>query len=144
MYYTSILIIDANVDDYSVALFSPSTAQKWQFDCETKICEIPGVSPFTYNISIIKQDYESEMVSMKIRPRAKESLVIALEKKVRLKLTEPSVIEAETNAEKIQRLRDENLYYFIESLSNDRVFKMRQDADQLDILLVHGEVTKDL
>lgn len=110
VYYTATIKIDANVSGYSVELFSKSTAQKWSHQCPEKICTIEDVSPFEYNISIVKENYESEVWSVKISPRRTEEFIIQLEKKV--ELTEVTLIEVvEWNKEKIQRLRDEKLYY---------------------------------
>lgn len=110
VYYTATLVIDANVGNYRVELFSSATAGKWSHECETQRCVIPEVSPFEYTISIIKEDYETKIISAKVSPRRQESIVVQLEKRADLVSFE-KVEVVETNKQKIQRLREENLFY---------------------------------
>lgn len=118
VYYTSTLIIDSNVTDYKVELFSKSTAQKRSTDCKQERCTLTDVSPFQYNISISKPEYETQVIPMKVRARKKEELYIKLEKKVRLESLQLEKI-AETPKEKIQRLREQNRYYAVFQADTD-------------------------
>jgi len=126
VYYTATLTIDANVDDYKVELFSLGTAQKWIHDCPEAECVIAGVSPFDYNISISKADYETKVIPAKIGARGKESIIVQLEKKVSLVSLDTEIVQ-ETNREKIQRLREENLYYARFKISEDAILSFKQE-----------------
>lgn len=98
--------------DYQVELFSKSTAQKRKEVCENERCMISDVSPFEYNISISKPEYETQLIPMKIRARKKEELYIKLEKKARLESVKLEKIR-ETPSERIKRLREQNRYYAV-------------------------------
>lgn len=130
VYYTATLTIDANVSEYRVELFSLATAQKQSHNCSEKICIIPNVSPFDYNISIIKADYQTKVISAKIGARWKESIVVQLEKKVSLISVIEDKIE-ETNKQKILRLREEKLYYTQFQVSDDVKLSFTQENDQI-------------
>jgi hypothetical protein len=54
------------VADYRVELFSLGTAQEWIHECPESECVIMDVSPFDYNISIIKTDYITKVIPAKI------------------------------------------------------------------------------
>jgi hypothetical protein len=122
--------IDANVDDYRVELYSPRTAQKWMHDCPEAKCIIEGVSPFDYNISIIKTDYDTIVISAKISARNKETIVVQLEKNISL-VSIGGENTVETNKQKIQRLREEKLYYSRFQLDDDILLTFKQQEDQL-------------
>ena len=130
VYYTATLTIDANIWGYQVELFSKSTAQKRYEDCPESQCTITDVSPFEYNVTISKEGYENEFMSMKVSPRRNESIFIELEKKVSI---EPiDIIPLEENAaQKIKRLREEKLYYARFQLWDDTLLTLTEDGDQL-------------
>lgn len=142
VYYTGTLTINSNVENYRVELYSPGTAQKWIHECPNLICEIYDVSPFDYNVSIIKAEYETKIISYKVRPRGEETIVVQLEKQVKL---DPVVSEniSETAQEKIRRLRDENLYYATFSVDDETVRFKENDGEILLQYIINGEV-KDI
>ncbi len=142
VYYTGSLTINSNVDNYRVELYSPGTAQKWIHECPDMICEIYDVSPFDYNVSIIKADYKTKTLSYKVRPRGKENLVVQLEKQVQLDAVIWENI-AETAQEKIQRIRDEKLYY-AKFIIGDATVRFQEDTGEILLqYLINGEV-KDI
>lgn len=142
VYYTWSLTINSNVDNYRVELYSPGTTQKWIHECSDFVCEIYDVSPFDYNVSIIKADYKTKVFSYKVRPRGQENVVVQLEKQVQLDTVIWENI-AETAQEKIQRIRDENLYYAKFTIA-DRVLRFKQEDGELLLqYVVNGEV-KDI
>lgn len=143
VYYTATLTIDANVEDYRVELFSLGTAQKWTHDCPEKECIISWVSPFDYNISIIKTDYVTKLIPAKIWARWKESIVVELEKKVSLISLEQE-LNQETNKEKIQRLREENLYYARFQIDTNTVLNFIQDEQQMLLQYRNEDLTRDI
>jgi hypothetical protein len=114
------------VDNYRVELFSPGTAQKWVHECPDLICVVNDVSPFDYNVSIIKADYKTKVLSFKVRPRGKETLVVQLEKEVRLDAINREN-NTETAKEKIQRIRDEKLYYAKFKLDETRNIRFKDE-----------------
>lgn len=142
VYYTWTLTINSNVSDYTVELYSPGTIQKWIHQCLDSICVIQDVSPFDYNISIIKADYKTEIVSYKVRPRGDETIVVQLEKQVRLD-TVIGENTGETAKEKIQRIRDENLFYSKFNI-DDTTVRFREEEQELILqYVINGEV-KDI
>ncbi len=130
VYYTATLTVNANVSDYRVVLFASSTAQKWVHECPESECVIANVSPFDYNISIIKQGYETKIISAKIWARGRESLVLELEKKVFLDAFIDESLE-ETAQQKIQRLRDEKSSYARFSLGTQRSISFTENDNEL-------------
>lgn len=143
VYYTGILTINANVEEYRVELFSPGTAQKWIHECSDRICEIYDVAPFDYNISIIKPEYEIKMISLNVRPRGKETLVLQLEKQVRLDSVETEKIP-ETAKETIQRIRDEKLYYAKFDLDTSRTIRLKEQESELLLQYVVNDQVRDI
>lgn len=130
VYYTAVVTVNANVSEYSVELFSKSTAQKWTHECPEKICVIHDVSPFEYNISISKQGYETELINAKISPRRREEIFVQLDKKSLLSSLEAVQIE-ETPKEKIKRLREEKLYFARFVLEDDTMITFSEGKNQL-------------
>lgn len=132
-------MIESNVPDYTVNFFAKSTAQKRQQHCPEKVCEILDVSPFEYNITIEKEGYDSFFVAQKVKARTKEEIIIKLEKKARLQ----AVLDfsaSETAQEKIQRLREENLYYA--SFALDESSKLTFTQKDEKIFLQHRTPTE--
>lgn len=128
VYYTSTLIIESNVPEYKVELFSKSTAQKWEYDCPEMKCQIDKIAPFEYNVTVYKDEYEPQFFTLKVKARRKESLFIELDKKADLVHLEKIEV-SETAKEKIERLREQNLYYASFSLSNDAKIIFKESAD---------------
>ena len=130
VYYTATLTIDANLWEYSVELFSKSTAQKWQHDCPEAKCIIRDVSPFDYNMTLRKEGYEDEFMSMEVSPRRNESIFFEFEKKVILKAVKIEEIQEATD-QKIQRLREEKLYYARFQLGEEKLITFSEEGDRL-------------
>jgi len=143
VYYTGVLTINANVEEYRVELFSPGTAQKWIHECSDSICEIYDVAPFDYNVSIIKPEYETKMISLKVRPRGKETLVLQLEKQVKLESVETQNI-SETPQERIQRIRDEKLYYAKFDLDTSRTIQFKDQESELLLQYLSNDQLRDI
>lgn len=143
VYYTATLTVNANVPGYRVELYSPGTAQRWTHECPEEVCVIAGVSPFEYNISITKPDYESKVIPAKISARGKESLVVELEKKVFLESVIQDVTE-ETNKEKIKRLREENLYYARFQVNDGMLLTFKEIEGELLVQYRTGESIRDI
>ena len=142
IYYTGTLTINSNVWDYRVELFSPGTAQKWVHECPDPICEIYNVSPFDYNLSIIKTDYKTKVLSFSARPRGVETLVVQLEKQVKIEsISRESV--SETPSEKIQRIRDENLYYAKFTI-DESVLRFKDEEAEILLQYVFNQEVKDI
>jgi len=143
VYYTWNLTIESNVDSFSVDFFSPWTTQKWTHQCSENICFIPELPPFDYNISIIKTDYQTQVFSYKINPRKSETLIVELEKQVQL---DPVISEeiVETAKQKIQRIRDENLYYAKFSLGNNTVIRFKEEWSELAMQYVENNILKEI
>ncbi|MDA9129132.1 hypothetical protein N9J72_01500 [Candidatus Gracilibacteria bacterium] len=137
VYYTATLTVNSNVPEYSVELFSKSTAQKRVVDCPEEICIINEVSPFEYNVSILKDDYESQNLNITVKARRPESLFLELEKKVSLSQISSLSIQ-ETNQERIQRLRAENRSYARFDLGNNTLISFREEGNRLEMLFEKG------
>jgi hypothetical protein len=106
-------------------------------------CLIPDVSPFDYNISISKTHYETKVISAKIGARRSESIVIQLEKQVSLSPIQAEVL-AETNKQKILRLREEKLYYASFQLSDEVFLSFRQDDDEMSLQYRTTQATREI
>ena len=143
VYYTGTLTINANVEEYRVELYSPGTTQKWSYDCPDFVCEIYDVSPFDYNVSIIKPEYETKIISYKVRPRWNEALVIQLEKQVRLESVSSENLQ-ENPQEKIQRLRDENLYYAVYRVDDNQTLRFSEDDGELVLQYIKAGQLRDI
>jgi len=110
VYYTATLQIEANVSDYSVELFSESTALKKTHVCDEVSCMIPNVSPFEYTMTLKKQWYKNTISLIKIIPRETQSFEVYLEKHA--KLTPVQIEPTEPTIEQIiQAKRDEKRFY---------------------------------
>ncbi len=130
VFYTATLTINTNVAGYKVELFSKSTAQKWIYNCPEKICIIRDVSPFDYNISISKEDYETKIIAAKVSPRRREEIRVQLEKKTILTTLE-AIKTQETPKQKIQRLRQEKLYFARFELWDNTMITFSRENNQL-------------
>jgi len=97
------------------------------------------VSPFEYNVSILKSDYKVETVNLKISPRRREELFVKLEKKIELKQIELQEI-TETAQEKIQRIREEKSYYALFDIWNGTKISFSELWSTLEL----NYITKDL
>lgn len=133
VYYTSVVVFDANVRGYKVEFFSTSTAQKWSYECPEELCELPDISPFDYKISLSKSGYEPQVVQTKIFPRKKQEFIINFEKKAQLK--EVSVEEtSETIEQKIARISTQNDYYEVFDIWNGEKILFLERWDTLEML----------
>ncbi len=134
VYYTATLVVNTNVTEYTVELFSKSTATKFSKDCQDEICIITDVSPFEYNITVSKSGYNPQVVPVKITSRRREELYINLEKKV---ILEPVILidYPETMQEKVVRIREENRYYASFNLQNSGKMVFEELGDSLKMIL---------
>lgn len=135
VYYTATIVIQTNVEDYRVELFSKSTAQNWEYDCPESECLISDVSPFEYNIFIRKEEYKDEVINTKISPRKKQSFVVELTKETKLSLVESELVQ-ETVQEKIQRLRNQDKYFASFEVGPESQVNFLQADSQLEMLYV--------
>lgn len=133
VYYTATVVMNANVTEYNVELFSKSTAQRWEFECPLEECILSDISPFEYNISIKKEGYKDVTINAKISPRKKQNFVVEMEKQVRLDILEIEQ-NTETAQQKIQRLRDNAKYFVSFELSEDTKVHFLQDQNQLEMI----------
>lgn len=131
VYYTATVVIDANVGGYKVDFFAPSTAQKRSVDCPEPRCEIAEVSPFEYNITFSKPEYKNSALSVKIEPRKKQEFVIELEKQAKLEALIQEAQIQETSKQKIQRLREDNLYLASFKLDENRKATFSQKGERM-------------
>jgi hypothetical protein len=133
-----VLVINSNVEEYSVTLFSKSTAQKSYFECPERSCELRDISPFHYNISLIKNGYETQNLQIEIGPRSNQELVIYFEKKVEIRALEPENID-ESLQEKIARLRESGNYYSILDVQQGKRLLFQENWDLLTWVYQLGE-----
>ena len=95
-------------------------------------CTLADIAPFEYNFTVSKSGYENSFMTMKVSPRRSESIFIELEKKVRVESIDLVAVE-ETAAQKIKRLREENLYYARFQLAEDDLLIFITETNQLRV-----------
>ena len=143
MYYTAILHIQANEDEYSVTFFSKSTAQKRVEQCSEAVCDITDVSPFEYTMTFSKEGYESIAITSKIIPRKKQDFIINFEKKAILEEVLDFTAN-ETAQQKIQRLREENRYIASFALDENTKISFQENGEKMQMLLRTTDSTKEI
>lgn len=143
VYYTATIVVESNVWGYTVELFAKSTAQTITQECPEESCIITDVSPFQYNVTVYKDDYKTEIFEAKISPRKKQSFFIELEKKTKLELIEIVEVE-ETPKQKIQRLREQSLYYASFSLGEESKITFDELPDQVEMFYKTPENSRSI
>jgi hypothetical protein len=136
-------VIKSNVENYTVEFFAPATAQKRVEQCQEMQCIITDVSPFEYNIQVLKKDYKTQNISTKIQARKSQEFVFELEKEARLEPIEISVKEAESAKQKIARLREESRFIASFQLDTDQKVTFSEQGERMDFEYRNAEkVTK--
>ncbi len=135
VYYTATVVIDANVGGYKVDFFAPATAQKRSVECPEARCEIADISPFEYNITFSKAEYKNSTLSVKIAPRKRQEFIVKLEKQAKLEAMLQDTQAPETSKQKIERLREENLYIASFKLSDEKKATFSQRGERMDFEL---------
>lgn len=82
-------------------------------------------------------------MSLTVKARSKESLVVNLEKKVRFDVVEKQDVQ-ETKQEKIQRIKNEKLYHKVVSLDNADVVRFVKVDDELQMQYVQAGEAKNI
>lgn len=108
VYYTSIIELSTNTDNYQVELFSQKTAKKWVYSCNENPCILSGVAPLSYMIHISATWFQKESFSEVVPARSRIQIQKELEKQARLRLWEDWTIRQPLR--EIERLREEKQY----------------------------------
>ena len=134
------LKISSNVENYKVELYAKKVGQTFNFECKEKKCILEDISPFSYDLEIIKFDYLSFKKDIEIKEGEDFYLDIVLEKNTsleKLEIKEISGLEKKIKIspkEKIEALRKKNKNYLIIKLKDNREFYFVEKNWKLDLL----------
>jgi len=143
IYYTSTITLQANVEWYEVDFFSKTTATKLTVSCPEKLCVIPDISPFEYNISFSKSGYETQTLWVDIPARSSQNFSVELVLKTSLDAVTLEEI-SESPRQAIERIREDNFYYQNFRLTQDRQVGFREEGDVLQLVYTQDGVTQDI
>ena len=152
--YTGKIVINTNVEGYSVELSNVKTVNPIIKECGKEKCEIEEVPPFEYTMTVSKEWYKDYEEVISVSRSEIRSLVFVLEKDTQLSAVEPLVVgevENETpelietglsqqeillsKEEKIERLRNKKLYYAYFEISNFGEVYFKKDNTKLNLYL---------
>ena len=134
------LKISSNVENYKVELYAKKVGQTFNFECKEKKCILEDISPFSYDLEIIKFDYLSFKKDIEIKEGEDFYLDIVLEKNTsleKLEIKEISGLEKKIKIspkEKIEALRKKNKNYLIIKLKDNREFYFVEKNWKLDLI----------
>ena len=86
VYYTATLVIISNEPDFRGELVSVRNAQNITFSCPERECIIRDIPPFDYNLSLFKENFRTQNISISIIPRISQEIEIEFVRDPRLTL----------------------------------------------------------
>jgi len=132
--------IISNVWDYRVELQSEKIHKTFSFECPEQECSLKEISPFDYNISVIKDGYLLHNSELIFEWREKVSLEVILEKEITLEKQELSEIVELTKIEKIEQIKKKRGSYAFFSFQDGREYSFLENNGVLDLYLGENKV----
>lgn len=105
LYYTSTLVVNTNIENFQVSLFSKKTAKTFEYNCEQKICTLSDIAPFDYNMTVSSSGYIDIVQSFTIKARSKQEVLVTLEKQVKFEKVQETIAPETSAQEKIAEIR---------------------------------------
>ncbi len=115
--YTWILEITSNIDNYSVELYAKKVYQTFNFECKEKVCTIPDLSPFDYEITVTSPSYKNINHELSLKWKKTNHLNAVFEKDT--KLTEIEIKKIVSDIKTTKDLAQEKI----------ELIKLKREAD---------------
>jgi len=130
VYYTWVVEIHANVEEYTVETFSTQSATKKNYDCPENPCVLIDMSPIEHTITLKKEGYKNIVLSHKVIPRVSERLDFVFEKQAVLNVLQEEEITLNTQ-QIIQQKRDEKRFYVYFDIWNTEKITFLEEGSEL-------------
>ena len=108
--YTWTVIINSNISDYQVELYTKKLWKTFDYQCQQSPCILNDLSPLSYNLRIYKKGYNSISQNLDIDPRTSVNISINAIKEISF----DEILQVKnkvSNKDKISLLRDKKRSY---------------------------------
>ena len=141
VYYNATIVINSNVKEYKVELYTSKLLKTFNFDCPENRCVLRNISPFPYNFRIIKEWYNDFRRDIKVWRSDIIEMEVNLRKKVSLEKTKEVKQEQKlSNKEKIEELRKAKSYYATFKLDNGKNFYFTEKSWKLTLSYLENNI----
>lgn len=102
------LVLESNIGEYRVELYNRELKTTFRTDCESARCEIIDLAPFDYEMTLIKEGYESIFSEISIERKSSQTFSANFEKSI---FFTPVSKSPQGNEEKIQALQKQTFLF---------------------------------
>ncbi|MCH8519067.1 hypothetical protein LAT59_04885 [Candidatus Gracilibacteria bacterium] len=133
VYYTTTVVIISNEPNFRGELVSVKNAQNRSFTCPETECILRDIPPFDYRLSLFKDDFESQTLSVSLNPRSTKEIEIVFRREPRLTLEsalspdEAFTIDERDDIYASFMLGEEKGIYFSQQESQNRIVMYYRD-----------------
>lgn len=131
VYYTATLVIISNEPDFRGELVSVRNAQNIDFTCPERECIIRDIPPFDYRLTLYKDDFKTQNISIEIEPRISQQIEVEFIRDPRLTLA--SVVQDEEFIRQDEWL-DEGIYLIFTSRDIEVFFRELTGRSGLEMI----------
>ncbi len=139
LFVFSLYTVSLNSDNipYKVSLYAKSIWKKYDFNCDKNPCILEKISPFNYDVTVSKDNYNT--FYFKFNPKIKTNIKFVLTKEVKLinigNINDLNLDKKLTREERIKLIKQKHDNFLVLKVYNKEFFFKKTDDNKLNIYL---------